>query len=194
MNKYFLIVATLLVALTTFGQASAQNTSSVQDLSKPRGNEPPILGIHWARGFDPYFLARSSKAAGGKRSPNMLYHNGKIIPAAITADIFWGKSWGSYSGDKISGLDNWYIGFSNSNYAKTSDEYKGTNGQVGPTLKHLGSIIDPTAASGGNSTSAILAEVCAGDSQPRSGRQRLLCGLYRFAARQCQLLRLAQQR
>jgi hypothetical protein len=57
-------------------------------------------------------------------------------------------------------LDSFYSGFSNSNYAKTSDEYTGTNGQVGPTITNGGHFIDTTTASGGNNTSPILAEVC----------------------------------
>jgi hypothetical protein len=62
--------------------------------------------------------------------------------------------------DKISGLDSFYWGFSNCNYAKTSDEYTGTNGQLGPTITNGGHFIDTTTASGGNNTSPILAEVC----------------------------------
>jgi hypothetical protein len=95
-----------------------------------------------------------------RRSPNMTYHGGKIMPTAVTKAIFWGTSWATYSGDKITGIDAWYTGFSNSNYAKTSDEYTGTNGQVGATTTHQGHVIDASAASGGNNTSTILAEVC----------------------------------
>jgi hypothetical protein len=51
-------------------------------------------------------------------------------------------------------------GFNDSDYAKTSDEYTGTNGQVGPATSHLGHVIDTSKASGGGSSSAILAEVC----------------------------------
>ena len=90
----------------------------------------------------------------------MTYHGGVIMPPAVTENIFWGNSWGGYSGDKITGLDLWYAGFSNSNYAKTSDKYTGSNGQVGAITTHYSSVINTTAASGGNSTSAILAEVC----------------------------------
>jgi hypothetical protein len=93
-------------------------------------------------------------------SPNMTYHGGKIMPTAVTKAIFWGTSWGTYSGDKITGIDAWYTGFSNSNYAKTSDEYTGSNGQVAPSTTHQGHVIDTSAASGGGNTSAILAEVC----------------------------------
>jgi hypothetical protein len=122
-----------------------------------------MLGIHWARGFDPF--ARVNEAhggGGGKKNPNMTYHGGKIMPTAFTQTIFWGPNWANstFVGDKIMGLDSWYTGFSNSNYSKTSDEYSGTNGQVGPAITHQGHQIDTTTASGGGSTSAILAEVC----------------------------------
>jgi hypothetical protein len=89
----------------------------------------------------------------------MTYHGGKIMPTALIKAIFWGTSWGSYTGDKITGIDSFYTGFSNSNYAKTSDEYTGTNGRVGPSTTYQGHVIDATAAAGGGSASVILAEV-----------------------------------
>ena len=95
-----------------------------------------------------------------RRSPTLTYHGGKIMQTAVTKAIFWGTSWPSYSGDKITGIDAWYTGFNGSNYAKASDEYTGSNGQVGPTTTHQGHVVDGSAATGGGSTSAILAEVC----------------------------------
>jgi hypothetical protein len=97
-----------------------------------------------------------------RRSANMTYHGGKIMPTAVSKAIFWGPSWtnATFAGDKISGLDSWYTGHSASNYAKTVDEYTGTNGQVGATTTHQGHVIDTSTATGGNNTSTILAEVC----------------------------------
>jgi hypothetical protein len=92
----------------------------------------------------------------------MLWHNGAIMTSSTIQAIYWGSSWSNaaFVADKISGLDTWHVGFSNSNYAKTSDEYTGTNGRVGPALSYLGHFVDTTRASGGNNTSNILAEVC----------------------------------
>jgi hypothetical protein len=90
----------------------------------------------------------------------MTYHGGKIMPTTNAAAIFWGTSWANYSGDKVSGMDSWYQGFGNSNYAKTSDEYTGTNGQVGPTLTYLGHYTDTSASTGGGNAGVILSEVC----------------------------------
>jgi hypothetical protein len=157
--KRMLLLPMFCAAGIAFGQATA--AAPAQDLNTT--NEPPRLGIHWARGFEPNARAsEEAKAAGGKatRSPNMTYHGGVIMPSSNTKAIFWGTSWGSYSGDKITGMDTWYQGFSNSNYAKTSDEYTGSNGQVGPIVNHGGHIIDTSASTGGGSTSAILNEVC----------------------------------
>lgn len=133
----------------------ARGQGAVEDLNIP-GNPPPMLGLHWERGE-----AASHQSRPGS-SPLMTNHGGKIIATTITQAIFWGTSWSNsaFIGDKISGMDSWYTGFSGSNYAKTSDEYTGTNGQVTSATSYLGHVIDTSAASGGGSTSAILAEVC----------------------------------
>ncbi len=81
------------------------------------------------------------------------------MPTSNTTAIFWGTTWPGYSGDKVTGLDSWYTGFSNSNYAGTSTEYSGSNGQVGKASQYLGHAVDGSAASGGGDSSAILAEV-----------------------------------
>jgi len=134
-----------------------------QILSDTQG--PPMLGIHWARGFEPAARAQqdalAAPAKGARvRSPNMTYHGGKIMPYAVTKAIFWGTSWGSYSGDKITGMDTWYTGFNASNYAATSNEYTGTNGQVTSGVTHQGHIVDTSASASGANTTTILNEVC----------------------------------
>jgi len=168
-----LLSFTLAASVSAWSQTTSDanvndpSSSGIEDLSKPNGKEPPMLGIHWVRGFNPHPRAAANFFWWG-RSPLMTYHNGKIMRTAVTANIFWGKSWGTYTGDEITGLDTWYNGFPNSNYSKTSDEYTGTNGQVGATTTYLGSVIDTSAATGGNSTSPILAEVCKATIKPDS--------------------------
>ena len=154
------ILPFLLCAATGLATAqSATLSQTPQDLNAE--TEPPMLGIHWAHGFEPNARAQQdAKAARSRRSPDMTYHGGKIMPTATTQAIFWGTSWGGYSGDKISGMDLWYEGFNGSNYAKTSDEYTGSNGQVTSTTTHLGHITDTSASTGGGSTQTILNEVC----------------------------------
>jgi len=135
-----------------------------------------MLGIHWARGFDPSARvsaeARQTEAgnqstkAGRRTSANMTYHGGKVLPFTSAEVIFWGPSWATSPGDKITGMDSWYQGFGNSTYAAASNEYTGTNGQVTSTVSYAGHIVDTSASSGGGSTSAILAEVCKNIKSP----------------------------
>jgi hypothetical protein len=130
-----LLCAVLSFAAFSFGQ-NADSAANRQDLSALNTlHEPPMLGIHWARGFNPF-----ARPAGKGSNPDMTYHGGVIMPSVVSEAIYWGPSWSNstFVGDKISGLDTWYTGFSNSNYAKTSDEYTGSNGQVGPSVTHNG--------------------------------------------------------
>src|SRR6266852_695611 len=162
MKKWFLL-SLLICSTIAFGQAASSSTP--QDLSTLNGRtEPPMLGIHWARGFDPFARVNEARGQAGRKvkNPDMTYHGGKIMTTAVTRVIFWGPSWSNstFIGDKFSGLDTWYTGFSNSNYAKTSDEYTGSNGTVGPTITSQSDWVDLSTAVGGGSTSAILAEVC----------------------------------
>ena len=183
MKRYLMAGAMFAIVLGMSGPGFSQSESTtVEDLSRPSGVEPPMLGIHWARGFDPNVLARRAAHSGGggvgnghrkpppppppPPSPNMTNHGGAIIAASETASIFWGTSWGNYSGDEITGMNSWYAGFGDSNYAKTCDEYSGTNGTVTATSTYDGAYLDTSAASGGNSTSAILAEVCKEITKP----------------------------
>ena len=157
-KKLLVLLAVLSIVGMCLGQA-ADSSASRQDLSSITAtHEPPMLGIHWARGFNPF--ARVHPAKGS--NPDMTYHGGVIMPSTVSEAIFWGPSWANstFTGDKITGLDSWYSGFSGSNYAKTSDEYTGSNGQVGSSLINDHFLVDTSTAASGSSTSAIVAEVC----------------------------------
>jgi hypothetical protein len=153
MKTWIYPLAVFGLAVSAFGQS----------IPLVESDDPPVVGITWAKGVEP---PTSSRTAGisnaARRSANMTYHGGKIMPTAIMHAIFWGPSWSNstFAGDKITGLDSWYTGFSNSDYAKTVDEYTGTNGTVGATTTYQGHSLDTSTATGGSSTSAILAEVC----------------------------------
>ncbi len=143
-----------LVALVAFAAAcgGSQNSSIEED--------PPMLGIHWTKDEAARRDALGQAGGAARRTPNMSYHGGVIMPTAQIHPIFWGTSWPSYTGDKISGTDSFYSGFSSSNYSKTCDEYTGSNGQVGAATSSSPSKIDGSAATGGNNTGPILSEVC----------------------------------
>ena len=154
-----LLIAALACPLGQAALAHDKGTTSpfdpsVQDLTLPHQG-PPMLGIHWSREDHASHQARPTK------NPNMTYHGGKIMTTAVTQAIFWGPSWMTDPSDKRSGIDSFYTGHSGSNYAKTVDEYTGLNGTVvGATTSYSGHLVDTSAASGGNNTSVILAEVC----------------------------------
>lgn len=165
-RKWFVLLA----ALSFGGMCLGQNVNSSadrEDLSSPKEtHEPPMLGIHWSRGFNPSARDRSAKG----NNPDMTYHGGVIMPSTVSEAIFWGPSWAnsSFTGDKIAGLDSWYSGFNGSNYAETSDEYTGSNGQVGPDLINDHYLVDTSTAANGSSTGAIVAEVCKDIANPVS--------------------------
>ncbi len=143
-RKYLVVSFVLLLSLATTLILNAQDVAH-----RSREQAPPMLGIHWAKGV---------KAP--QATPDMTFHGGTVLTSTEAQAIFWGTSWPSNAGDKISGMDSWYSGFGGSNYAKTSDEYSGSNGQVTASVSYGGHFVDSTRASGGNNTTTILNEVC----------------------------------
>jgi len=131
--------------------AGTLNLSAQQNL-----HQPPMRGIHWARGQKP--------PAGRNSSPDLIWHGGPILPSTTTASIFWGTHWSNsaFVGDKITGLDSWYKGIGGSAYGATDDEWTGTGAtQVTDSISYQGHLIDTSAApSHAPQTSAILNEVC----------------------------------
>jgi hypothetical protein len=163
MLRKSILTAALLAAVAATALAADEHSNrsafdpNVEDLNSK--SEPPMLGVHWSRELaNSHYL----KAVNPRLSPNMTYHGGKIMPTVVSTAIFWGPSWnnGTFAGDKITGLDAWYTGHSDSNYAATVNEYTGSNGTVSSHLRHNGHLVDLSAATGGAQTSAILAEVC----------------------------------
>jgi hypothetical protein len=152
MRKLMLFLSGVGVVLLQMqlGPLFAQGNSNKEEL--------PVAGIHWARGEKPNDAGKPG--GGASTSPNLTWHGGPIMPAAEVTPIFWGPSWGSkaFDGDKISGLETFYIDIKGSNYASTTSEF--TSGTPTPINYH-GYKIDLSQAPGnGNRTSPILAEVC----------------------------------
>ena len=95
-----------------------------------------------------------------RSSPNLLFHGGQILTASVVQSVFWGSSWTTSAGDKITGLDSFYSTVGGTHYMNTNTEYTGTNGAVSNSVSFGGHLLDPSAApSGAPSTSAVLAEV-----------------------------------
>jgi hypothetical protein len=131
--------------------------------SSQRDPEPPMAGIHWAKGQT---HPAAAKTAG---SPDMTWHGGPIMPTAATVAIFWGTRWSdaTFTGDKVSGLDSFYTGMGLSKYANTCNEYTDSTHQVTSGITYNGHLFDYSAApTSGSRTAPILAEVCKQISNP----------------------------
>ena len=129
-------------------------TSADKGLNPDLVPQPPMLGLHQARGAGPF---------GGSGSPDMTSHGGGVLTSAAVTAIFWGSKWSdaTFTGDKMTGLDDFYGGLATSSYAATNTEYAGTNGKVSAAVSYGGHVVDTSVAPArAPKTSAILAEVC----------------------------------
>jgi hypothetical protein len=154
-----LFVAALVVALFGCGP----NMGPQEAISTDSADVVGANGMHGAP--EHLQLDRGAHAArnkgGGGGSPLMTSHGGAILVTNKTEAIFWGTSWASYTGDKISGLDSFFGGFGGSRYAGTTTEYTGTNGKVTASSTYLGHAFDSSAAPGSAlTTSSAVAEGC----------------------------------
>lgn len=150
-----LVLSAVAVASLCASPVFAQSDKSAQTETINTRPEPPMLGKHWAKG--------QAKPSAGARPVNLVYHNGPVVTAKSTAHpIFWGKSWGTYSGDKMTGIDLFYAGANATTYMGTNTEYTQNGGaHVSPAFAGVTHVVDTTAApTGAPQTSAILNEVC----------------------------------
>jgi hypothetical protein len=154
------VVTLLTCTLLTTGAALAERTGPGVDVDPAeRGladHQPLFVG-------PPLVQLKRGLARPRTKSPDMTFHGGTVLTANKTQAIFWGSEWTSaaFAGDKISGLDSFFSGFGGSNYAATSTEYTGANGQVTTSSTYLGHVIDAsTAPQRAISVSTAVAEAC----------------------------------
>jgi hypothetical protein len=155
------LATSLLTCLVIASPAWAQSDKSANTETRDTRPEPPMLGKHLAKG-----LYKPAPPSGlGKRSPNLVYHNGPVIVTSPEIrPIFWGTKWNdsAFVGDKINGVVLFYAGATGSAYLTSNTEYtNGSGTHVVGTVTSAAGVVDGSAApSGSPSTSAILAEVC----------------------------------
>ena len=151
MNRVYLV---LLICFSSLLFAQSPNRN-------PNKSEPPILGPHWTR--------EHIKGQPASSNNDLLYHGGPILPSATVKAIFWGSSWPTSAGDKITGMDKWYSyvgtvsGGSGSAYEATVNEYTdsaSSNNQVTTATTYQGHVVDSSSVPKHLSTSAVLSEVC----------------------------------
>jgi hypothetical protein len=116
------------------------------------------------------FPAKGARPGGGGTVSLLAWHGGAVQHGTSVNAIFWGSTWGTSPGDKITGIDAFYGGVGNTNYAKTNIEYTDGSGNVSPAVSYLGHTVDLSAAPGrAPSTSAVLAEVAKIFPSPTAG-------------------------
>jgi hypothetical protein len=147
-----------IAACTTFAAVAATVAHAAPPPALFAGGTNGIVFAHGAHG-NPHH---------GGNSPQLVFHGGPVLASgAAVTPIFWGSSWSTYQGDKVSGIDGFYAGVGGTAYAKTTSEYSGSNGPVGTNVsssKHL--VYSAAAPSGAPSTSQVLAVVAANISNP----------------------------
>ena len=101
-----------------FGQNGQGGDSQGQNSQGDQGKPVPGAEVFWAKGQRPAKAQYSSSS-----STNLRWWGGTIMPTVQTQAIFWGPNWSdaTFTGDKITGLDTFYIGMGSSDYAKTAE-------------------------------------------------------------------------
>jgi hypothetical protein len=138
----------LIAALIGVGAGAASASKPEVQKGNGHGHEYPAKG-------------NKSLGIGFGFNSNLVNHGGPILSTSsqVTA-IYWGV-W-STPGDKISGLDSFYTGWSSSGYSTTTTEYAGPGStRVSGAVTYIGHVID--TKNGGPksppSTAQVLAEV-----------------------------------
>ena len=164
MKKVLAVAAMLLLQMSAWAQEPGK-----PELNRP---DPPMLGLHWARGAQPEARTNNAGPGGVGRSPNLTYHGGLLMTTTtVVESIFWGPKWSSsptWVDDKVAGLNDFYSQVSGTTYAITNIEYKNSSGApVSSAVSYQGihsdGTLTPTKAP---TTSAVLARVCANISSP----------------------------
>ncbi|MGZ4121098.1 MAG: hypothetical protein ACXVQS_10610 [Actinomycetota bacterium] len=115
------------------------------------------------------FPAKGASGAAGTVSL-LSWHGGPVQHATSVNAIFWGSSWPTYTGDKVTGIDAFYGGVTNTNYAKTNTEYTDGSGNVSPAVSYGGHLVDGSSAPRhAPSTGSVLAEVAKMYPNPTPG-------------------------
>jgi hypothetical protein len=163
-----LVLSAVAIASLCAAPVWAQSDKSKNTETHNTRPEPPMLGKHLAKGQS------KPDTGAGARVTNLTYHQGPVITApTIVKPIFWGKSWASsnFTGDKMTGLDDFYAHVGGSSYLGTNTEYTQSSGAfVTTTVTGQTHVVDSTTAgpSGAPATSAVLAEVCKMITTPAS--------------------------
>src|SRR4051812_1643062 len=85
-----LVLSAVAIASLCAAPVWAQSDKSKNTETHNTRPEPPMLGKHLAKGQS------NPNGALGRRSPNLVYHNGTVLTGgAVVRAIFWGPAWNS---------------------------------------------------------------------------------------------------
>jgi len=135
------------------GGCAAPDDASLETQSELNGApEPAPPGAHG-------FLQRGyAHQKGGGGSADMTFHNGSVLVSNTVQAIFWGD-WSSADAQaKIAGMDSFFAGLDNSNFAATSNEYSGITSST-TVLTHV--LDNSTAPRRAINTSTAVSKACA---------------------------------
>jgi len=155
--------------------------------------EPPMLGLHWARGAEPEAkLQHAPPFGGGGSSPNITYHGGPVMNSGTLVEaIFWGPKWSisTFAGDKVAGINTFYTNVGGTRYAGTNAEYTDGSGRFVSTAvtngsNHFDGSLTPRRAP---NTSTVLGKVCAaiGNAAVANGYYPVYTDIRRGSAGYC---------
>lgn len=153
MRARWLFAAAAVLAAACSADSNQTPTGPANGPSLNLGQEPggPNPHLFLMRG-----QARFLGPGGG--SPDMTYHGGDIMPTSKTMAIFWG-SWSS-AGDKITGMEAFFNGYSGTTYNQTVTEYTGIKDQAQAISQYIGHFFDASSPPRRPKTSQVLAEAC----------------------------------
>jgi hypothetical protein len=133
------LVVLVLSAMLVVGLAA---TAAQAQGGSPVVKSAEAFGIVWTHG-------NAGGHANPHQSPNLIYHGGPVQTSGTTVlPIFWGTSWGTSAGDKITGLNSFYSNVGRSAYVDTNTEYTDSSGaKVSPAVSFGGDASESSAAS-----------------------------------------------
>jgi hypothetical protein len=104
----------------------------------------------------------SATAPKTTQSPLMTLGTGTVLHTLKTQAIYWGPLWtnNAYTRDKITGMERFLNGYSNSSYAKLASEYGDKIGPAVSVSTHLGYKIDGTAVPANPTPTELVSKIC----------------------------------
>jgi hypothetical protein len=100
----------------------------------------------------------------------MNFYGGPVLTHPSVRVLYSGIQWknSTFVADKIAGIDAFFKGYAGSSYAKSADEYIGSNGEVTAALTYQGHDATPQSASlDGTNLNSVVAAAC---SEVTNGR------------------------